>query len=92
MKAPELGMLTLELPVDRRSGTGRQPGSHGNGAGERDDHCSGACDPVAHCSGTGDLSLGTPVVRCNGAGEGHSREFRVIDIGEIDKDSDSSSE
>ena len=78
--------------MGRRNGAGRQPGSHGNGAGERDDHCSGACDHVNHCSGTGELSLITSVVRPNGAGEGHPRAFRIIDIGEIDGDSDSSSE
>ena len=91
MKAPERGVLTLESPVCRRDGAGGQPGSHGNDAGDRGDHCSGARDPGDHSSGAGEASLTSLVDRCIGAGEGHSRELKVIDIGEVDGDSDSSS-
>ena len=91
MKAPERSVLTLESPVCRRNGAGGQPGSHGNDAGHRGNHCSGARNPEDHSSGAGELSLLTLVDRCIGAGEGHSRGFKVVEIGDIDGDSDSSS-
>ena len=92
MKAPGRCMHTLESPVDRRSGAGGQPCGHGTDAGHRDHHSSGARDSVVHSSGAGELFWESPGVRSSGIGEGHSRRFEVVEIGEINKDSDSSSE
>ena len=83
MKAPGRCMHTLESPESRRSGAGGQ---------YRDHRSSGARDPGAHSSGTGEPFGESPGVRSSGIGEEHSRRFRVDEVGELNVDSDSSSE
>ena len=95
---PSLGIPVVhdhgagKRPGDHDHGVGKLPGDHDYGVGVRVMHDDATRDPGLHDSGTGELPLETAWVCGSGNAGGRPKALLILDVGEVHKGYESSSE